>query len=173
MKIGYAKETPRLAIGPQIDALKDNGAETIWRNDDLPLLIGAIRPGDDIVVQRVSLLGQKRKKLEANIREIFRLGGSITELETGRTSIDKNEWESAIEDAFAELAGKRVFNPGQPGRLPKRTLTEAERLKAEAIWFKPYANNETRVQAVLKAIGEPFDYHFGYRLFGKPSARPE
>ena len=172
MKLGYAKETKRLTLGPQLDALWGAGVKSVHKNDHLAEFLEAIRLGDEAVVVRVSLLGQKRKDLEATVREIFRLGGSITELETGRVSLVDVEWEAMMQDAIAELAGRRVFNPGQPGRSPKRTLTELERAKAEAEWFKAHQNNETRVQAVIAAIGEPFDYPFGYRLFGKPSATP-
>ena len=172
MKLGYAKETKRLTIGPQLDALRAHGVESVHKNDHLAEFIGAIRPEDEAVVVRVSLLGGKRRELEASCREIFRQGGSITELETGRVSLIKAEWEAMLADAVKELAGKRVFNPGQLGRTPKRSLTELERAKAEAEWFKPYRDNEARVQAVIAAIGEPFDYPFGYRVFGAPSAKP-
>ena len=179
IKQAFVAPGPTLPVETtQIKAAIDYGVQPqhIWQ--DLKDCIEALREGDELAVYRMAALAPAGKKFTKTRRDrmtdaavrIFQKGATIYEIDRKRAASGMTALTIMFNDAVAELQSRRVYRePRQAGRPPQRQWTEADRKLARAIWRQAHRDNKARVATVVEAVGEPFNYNMGNRLFGAPS----
>lgn len=184
---GFSRKHPRHTLGTQEKALRERGAAVVFVADEHRDLtrenfLKALRKGDTLVIWRLFLLAEPRKKTRDNPRQdlwsvladLRKRNVTVLEAATGRVSSDQAQRDAMLAEAIEMLTyGGRGHSVtakinGSKGGRPSVQFTPDETKKAEAAWFDVrYERNED----AAKHFPEGFTVARAYKQFG-PSGRP-
>lgn len=167
MKIGFAREIPRLALAPQVALLEKEQCYRIWKNESLNELISTLRKGEILVVSQLPVLStpqpgrtpkveKPRHLLRGYMKDLAAKGAHIREAKTGREFKPDQDCIDAIFDAIDHWSG----NSGRrsKGRPKKHDYTDDEWKIIDAIWTSRKFKNAAERVGAIKAHSKRFEH---------------
>lgn len=159
LRVAFVRDGDRRSIKTQTAMVKADGIERVYR--DWELLIRQRRKGvaEVIVVTDMwviadptqrTIKGGMFRSVIARRAEARRVGASIFELSTGRSTLHPDDADAMLLDARDALSGVRSTNV--IGRRPV-VWTDAERQLIELHWLSPQYSNDRAAIAVMRASG--------------------
>ena len=160
---GYVRPLPRFAASGQEARLRAHGvpADKIYvegrEGETLDALVRSLRDGEAVCVVRLHLLAPPRQRtadrprlaLWSAVREIEARGASIFEVDSGRSTTDRDTRDDMIADAIEALthAGRSPRSRDGAGR-PRKEFPPEVIEQARAVWFDlRYRTNADAIRA--------------------------
>lgn len=156
--VGYVRDDKRRTERAQRALLREHGIERVYA--DWLLLMRQRRKGlGDVVAvtdlwviadpSKRTVKGGMRQSLMARRAELRRVGASILELQTGRTTLDPDQADAMLADALDVLANTR--NRSRRIGRPAVQWTDAERIVIRMHWLsREHPNDNSALDAMRR-----------------------
>jgi hypothetical protein len=174
--VGFLREHPRHARGPQEAALGAAGAGQVYTS--VPLLLRHVREGDAVAITHAHLLaepeaqaGTLRDSFRSALDRIHKREAHVWELSTGLRTNNPKQCILIERAATDALARSRVYS--RNGRPPRDWSDKAENIRIESLWRNlKYRTNRDAVAAMKVEGIENVSVSVVSKRFG-PSGRAE